>query len=418
MKQPHRLLCALLFSVTLAALAASLFSLHAADNPFQQSALEDAAGRFQSADGKVRVHLKPKDGALAGTLLYDSRNFSVQAALKDDRVEGTFGDGAITPIPFSAESDGRKLTFRTGQASYELLRRPFLLEDGIWESERVWLRLEPKDSAFAGLLKYHGKALPIMARMVADELQGTFTAGDKTFPFSLTDDAPDGGVRFQAAAFRDTLRLKPKLCELTVTTTPRTNFTLTADGRQLTGRGGVFQVPPGRANLAVQAPGFKAARTVRTLTAYEADTWAVELVEIKSFVNSLGMEFTEVPGTDVLFCLWETRVQDYRAYAEASSDVDTEWQNPGFTQGDTHPVVNVSWNDAKAFCAWFSRKEGKTYRLPTDAEWSVAVGLRESAAGSPKDKHCKVSGVYPWGTQWPPPNDAGNYANYSRLVVL
>jgi formylglycine-generating enzyme len=37
-----------------------------------------------------------------------------------------------------------------------------------------------------------------------------------------------------------------------------------------------------------------------------------------------------------------------------------------------HPVVNVSWNDAVAFCQWLSRKEGKTYRLPTEAEWEYA----------------------------------------------
>jgi formylglycine-generating enzyme required for sulfatase activity len=45
------------------------------------------------------------------------------------------------------------------------------------------------------------------------------------------------------------------------------------------------------------------------------------------------------------------------------------WRNPGFEQTDEHPVVNVSWNDAQAFGAWLSRKEGKTYRLPTEAEW-------------------------------------------------
>ncbi len=48
------------------------------------------------------------------------------------------------------------------------------------------------------------------------------------------------------------------------------------------------------------------------------------------------------------------------------------WLNPGFDQSDDHPVVNVSWNDAVAFCEWISKKEGKTYRLPTEAEWEYA----------------------------------------------
>jgi formylglycine-generating enzyme required for sulfatase activity len=46
--------------------------------------------------------------------------------------------------------------------------------------------------------------------------------------------------------------------------------------------------------------------------------------------------------------------------------------NPGFEQTDDHPVVNVSWNDAVAFCEWLTRVEGQTYRLPTEAEWEYA----------------------------------------------
>jgi formylglycine-generating enzyme required for sulfatase activity len=105
------------------------------------------------------------------------------------------------------------------------------------------------------------------------------------------------------------------------------------------------------------------------------------------FVNSLGMKFVPVPGTKVLFCTTETTVAQYQA-------AGLGYQAPEFSQGGNHPAVNVSWNDAKAWCAWLSKKEGRKYRLPTDAEWSAAVG------GS----------TYPWGNQWPPPNNVGNYA--------
>ena len=53
-------------------------------------------------------------------------------------------------------------------------------------------------------------------------------------------------------------------------------------------------------------------------------------------------------------------------------DPKYNWQETGFPQNDQHPVVNVSWNDAVAFCEWLTRKEGTRYRLPTEAEWEYA----------------------------------------------
>jgi formylglycine-generating enzyme required for sulfatase activity len=137
----------------------------------------------------------------------------------------------------------------------------------------------------------------------------------------------------------------------------------------------------------------------------------------KAFTNTLGMKFVPVPGTEVAFCIWETRVRDYAAYAAANAGVDGYWKSPVFTPADTHPVVNVSWEDANAFCAWLTKKEfhegkikaGQKYRLPTDAEWSVAVGLGKEKGNTPEEKNRGIKDVYPWGKEWPPPKEVGNY---------
>jgi formylglycine-generating enzyme required for sulfatase activity len=151
--------------------------------------------------------------------------------------------------------------------------------------------------------------------------------------------------------------------------------------------------------------------------------------QANAFTNTLGMKFVPVPETDVQFSIWETRVKDYAAYAVAVSLEEAEtfagvgdWKNPQrawsrYKQTDMHPVMMVSWYDAQAFCAWLTKKElaegkikaSQRYRLPTDTEWSVAVGLGKETGNTPEEKDMGIKGVYPWGKEWPPPKGVGNY---------
>ena len=140
------------------------------------------------------------------------------------------------------------------------------------------------------------------------------------------------------------------------------------------------------------------------------------------FTNSLGMKFVKIPGTKVLFCIHETRRVDYAAFASEVPGVFESWKNmlrDGVPVGDKddHPVVGASWEDVNAFCAWLSRKEGKTYRLPTDREWSAAAGIEQFEKWDKETTPAMRSGVlidvFPWGGKFPPRTDdmAGNYAD-------
>ena len=90
--------------------------------------------------------------------------------------------------------------------------------------------------------------------------------------------------------------------------------------------------------------------------------------------NSLGMKFA--PVGDIEFCVWPVRVRDFEVFAKETGFRNAAWRSPGFKQGPDHPVVNVSWNDAIAFCKWLTAREqkngllakGQEYRLPTDLE--------------------------------------------------
>ena len=98
-----------------------------------------------------------------------------------------------------------------------------------------------------------------------------------------------------------------------------------------------------------------------------------------------------------------------------------QWKGLPVSFADDHPVVTVTWDGAVKFCDWLTAKERQEktigpkdeYRLPSDHEWSCAVGIgdREDPRQSPQQKHAKIKAVFPWGNSLPPTAKAGNYAD-------
>lgn len=152
------------------------------------------------------------------------------------------------------------------------------------------------------------------------------------------------------------------------------------------------------------------------------------------FVNSLGMRFVPVPisggptdtrrsDKEILFCIWETRVKDYRAFeSEFPNHAATR---PDWFQTGDHPIVNLGRDDILAFCEWltdYDQKNGKIteeqkYRLPTDHEWSCAVGIgRDEDFSLLPIQKPRLEQIYPWGNDWPVPEKGGNYHGEENLT--
>jgi len=194
-----------------------------------------------------------------------------------------------------------------------------------------------------------------------------------------------------------------------------------------------IELESGRYHVEVTADGYQKKSMWVTLDSGEDKSLNIRLKSVatarkgKAFTNSIGMKFVLIPEgtftmgspsdesgrgnderqhrvtlskgfymqtTEVTVGQWRAFIQDtgFRTDAETKGGAyiwtgekwelkaGYYWDNPGFSQGEDNPVTCLSWNDVQEFIRWLSRKEGKSYRLPTEAEWEYACRAGSTTA--------------------------------------
>jgi formylglycine-generating enzyme required for sulfatase activity len=142
----------------------------------------------------------------------------------------------------------------------------------------------------------------------------------------------------------------------------------------------------------------------------------------REWENGIKMSFVPL-GQDLMASAWETRVSDYALFVR-----ETGHRAPRptpFLQEPDHPVVNVSRDDAQAFCKWLTERERKAeliaqsdiYRLPTDLEWSLMAGLQEEEGISPNSRDAHKQQIFPWGVAWADGEKVGNFADHTLAAT-
>ncbi len=122
----------------------------------------------------------------------------------------------------------------------------------------------------------------------------------------------------------------------------------------------------------------------------------VEWAALKFFSESLEWYQDEMPQQEVVLTTYyidkyETTVGQYRPFIKSTRRLSPRyWQSEKFNAEIDHPVVGVSWEDARAYCDWVGK------RLPTEAEWEKAArgdqGLRYPWGDEPEEMRLNARG--------------------------
>ncbi len=275
-----------------------------------------------------------------------------------------------------------------------------------------WFR---QDGAEAGYLPDHFEVTPLVDREFTDAAMSGRSREQGLVPFRLlVRKIPYGDL---------TLTTDPSGVEVYINPVANPAGQIAAGFTHNTLR--IAELRPGTWQLYLVREGYKPLRMKVKVGDSESVTRMVTLEKSlgvvfgKPWKNGIGMRFVPI-SPDLMASVWETRVKDYARFVNEASYPPAPPTD--FPQTPDDPVVNVSRDDAEAFCTWLTMRERKDeriaethiYRLPTDLEWSTMVGLNEDPKISPGWRHARKPQVFPWGLRWLRSNDHfGNFADVS-----
>jgi formylglycine-generating enzyme required for sulfatase activity len=98
--------------------------------------------------------------------------------------------------------------------------------------------------------------------------------------------------------------------------------------------------------------------------------YEVTVGEFKAFVDATKYQTDNEKGKQ--FAGWKNDAPDYKTNANINWRCNVLGVKRPSSEYN-HPVIFVSKKDADAYAAWLSKKTGKTYRLPTEKEWTYAA---------------------------------------------
>ena len=140
----------------------------------------------------------------------------------------------------------------------------------------------------------------------------------------------------------------------------------------------------------------KPAHIVR-LKGYNIGKHEVTIAEFKKFIDESGYQTdADKNGGSNIFNpqsnIWiKTSGVDWKCDEKGKKRPESEYAK--------YPVIHVSWNDANAYCEWLSKKSGKKYFLPSEAQWEYAAkGGKKSVEGYPFSGSDKP-GVVGWTSE-------------------